>query len=445
MSVRANSTSRPGGPLFKTDKDPADGAEVPVNKLMLGGSGSFDGFVGVGNPLPVAIDGAGLDAFGRQRVSSPLTIFDSKQIFDNQPLFWDDQEESGSGTTSTHSAAAARTRIAVAATTAGKRTRQTFMRFNYQPGKSQLVVMTGLLANGGAGITAGMGLYDDNNGIFVRSVDGVMQVVRRTSTSGSAVDNAVAQSAWNVDPMDGTGPSGITLDPSTTQIFFLDIEWLGVGRVRCGWVVDGQFYVCHQFLNTNSLTEVYMSTANLPLRYQIENDGTGGTAYVDHICSTVISEGGVQDLGVLRWVSTAGTHIDANAADTLYGVIGIRLKSTAIGATVKLTTMSLLAQTNDNFEWQLVLNPTVAGSPTFSDQTNSSVQTVVCDNTNTVTGGIAVAGGFVQSSSGVTEPLENAILLGASIAGDRDTIYLCARPLTSNSDIEGGLGWREIS
>ena len=82
--------------------------------------------------------GPASDAFGRLRTSEPYTIFDSKQIFDNQPLFWDDQEESGSGTTSVHDADAARTRIGVANTTAGKRTRQTFMRFNYQPGKSQL-------------------------------------------------------------------------------------------------------------------------------------------------------------------------------------------------------------------------------------------------------------------------------------------------------------------
>lgn len=443
--VNANKTQFPGGPAFRTDIDPSDGAHVQVNKIHIGDVDEFsDGYVGVNNPMPVTMGAPTFDAFGRLRVSDPETLFDSKQIFDNQPLFWD-EATTGSGTSSTYSQAAARTRIAVSASTAGSVIRQTFMRFNYQPGKSQLIFMTGKLAGGDSGITAAMGLFDDDNGIFVGSEDGVLQVVRRTSTSGSAVDNAVAQADWNVDPMDGTGPSGYTLDPSNTQIFWIDLEWLGVGRVRCGWVIDGKIIPCHQFLNTNNLDVVYMSTPNLPLRYFIENDGTGPAAHVDHICATVISEGGNQNIGTLRYKSTAGTHIDANTANTIYGIIGIRLKTSALGSTIKLVEKSVLATTNDAFEWMIILNPTVAGTPSWSDETNSTVQTSVADNTNTVTGGTIIQGGFASVASAVTGEISNAILLGSAIDGTRDEIWLCARPLTANSDIEGGLTWREAS
>ena len=387
-----------------------------------------------------------LDAFGRNRTAEPYTLFDSKQIFDNQPLFWDDSEESGASTTSTYSADAARTRIGVALNTAGKRTRQTFMRFNYQPGKSQLVLMTGVLTSGAAsGIKSSMGMFDDQNGIFLTMDDTTAKFVRRSYVTGSAVDTEVTQTNWSEDPMDGTGPSGVTLDFTKTQILVFDLEWLGVGTVRVGFDVNGVIIVAHKFHNANTSDVVYMSTPNLPLRYQIENDGTGAATTMDHICSTVESEGGTQDLGTLRYKSTDGTHMNANTADTHYAVIGIRLKTTALDGIVKLVTESMISETNDDFEWSIRFNPTVAGTFTFADETNSIVQTGIGDTTNTVTGGTYFYGGMGKSSSEIQAPLKNAIRLGAAIDGTRDEIYLCVRPLSANADYEACLTWQELS
>jgi len=151
--------------------------------------------------LITAQDSPSIDAFGRWRVSEPQTIFDSKQLYDAQPLFWDDQQVSGTGTTSTHNPNTASTVLSVSGTTAGRRVRQTFMRFNYQPGKSQLILCTGTLSatGGGTGIVRAMGLYDDKNGIFIRDNQGTVEAVIRTYTSGTAVDNAVSQANWNLD------------------------------------------------------------------------------------------------------------------------------------------------------------------------------------------------------------------------------------------------------
>ena len=237
------------------------------------------------------LDSPQLDAFDRLRVSNPETIFDSKQIFDTQPLVWDDSEVSGSGTSSTYNQDAARTRLAVTATTAGRRVRQTFMRFNYEPGKSQLILLTGRLTSDDAGSKAGLktklGLFDDDNGLFFTQDEGTLKVVQRSNVTGTPVDTEVAQSSWNVDKFDGTGTSGITFMANDANIFFIDFEWLGVGRVRMGFVIDGIPYVCHQFLNANLRNTVYMSTPNLPLRYEIENDGTGAAEQLDHICTSV--------------------------------------------------------------------------------------------------------------------------------------------------------------
>jgi len=397
-----------------------------------------------------------VDAFQRLRVTQPFTLFDSKQIHDGQALFWDDVEESGAGTSSTHSADNARTRLAVGAATAGLRTRQTFMRFNYQPGKSYLVMLTGRLTSGAAdGIVSRLGYFDDDNGLFFEMSGTTFGCVRRSNTSGTPVDDRVAANDMNGDKFQGeAGQQSINtldLDFTKTQIFWLDFEWLGVGQVRMGVVIDGQLVLLHCFQNANVLDQVYMSTPNLPVRYQIENDGAGPATSIDHMCASIMSEGTIVRLGALFYDSTEGSHIDCNVADTIYAIMGIRLKTTHLGTTVILKNQSLVNNAVVDFEWMLILNPTLANAITFADVAGASVQTGPGNTGNpsnsTVTGGTRLAGGFVKSSQAsgdISEDIEHAIRLGASIAGVRDEIYLCCRPLSVNADIDGGLTWREV-
>ena len=149
--------------------------------------------------------------------------------------------------------------------------RQTFEYYRYQPGRSQQVLMTGVMGAKKTNVRQRIGLFDANNGLFFEQDGTNLKVVRRTKTSGVVVDNAVFQSAWNIDHLDGAGKSGILLDMSKAQIFVIDFEWLGVGRVRFGFNINGITYYCHQIFNANNLTTVYMQTANLPLRYELQN------------------------------------------------------------------------------------------------------------------------------------------------------------------------------
>ena len=409
-----------------------------------------------------AADSATVDAFGRLRVSAPLTIFDSKQCFDdpdlansaeNFPLFFDNQEISGGGTTTTFDVNAAKTTLAVGASTAGRRIRQTKMRFNYLPGKSQLVLNTFVLSSTNAsGITRRVGLYDDKNGIFFDDNGTNYGFCVRSYVTGSAVDTRVAKSAWTYDKMDGSGPSGVSLDFTKTQILVIDFEWLGVGRVRVGWNVDGNTYVAHEFLNTNNLANVYMSTPNLPLRTEIINSGAGAASSISAICSSVISEGGIDDIGMVRSAGTNGTHVDANVENTIYAVLGIRLKSAYIGTTIKLIDFSLLeSEGTKELEWLLLLNPTVAGTFTYADESRSAIQVARGATANTVTGGFCLGSGLFSSgannvSGSTSKDLNNAILLGSTIAGVVDEIVLCVRPIAgaTNADVEGTITWREI-
>lgn len=404
--------------------------------------------------LPSAVSPL-VGGYGRWRTSEPVTIFDSKLLHDSQPLLWDDAEVSGSGTGSAHSTAGAATTMSVSNATAGKRVRQTYRRFNYQPGKSQVVYLTFNEFSTDTGIRKEVGFFDDDNGLFFRSDEGTLKVVRKTSVSGSAVDNEVDQKDWNIDPLDGKGPSKVTLDLTTMQIGVIDFEWLGAGRVRMGFMVGGIVRYCHEFSNANVLKNVYTSTPNQPVRYSIENLGAGSADNFIHICSTVISEGGQDTTGIVRYASTAGTHVDCATENTIYAIIGIRLKSTHLDQSIRLLNASLAFQTaSHHVEWILKFNPTVAGTFTYSNVDQSGAQVATGATANTVTGGVDMEGGFADSLGffsrrigSVETSLNSSMMLGSLIDGTPSEIVLCARPVGSstNVDIEGSLTWRELS
>ena len=417
-----------------------------------GGSLTIDTTAGVPLETTLQPDAASplFDAFGRLRVSEPYSLLASKQTLDNLPLVFDDAEVSGASTTSTHSTARASSMLLVAATTAGKRVRQSRRRMNYQPGKSQFIKITGVLdySGGGTGITRGMGYYDDDNGIFLQDDAGTINLVRRSSVTGSPVDEDVAQASWNIDPFDGTGPSGVTLDFTKSQIFVIDMEWLGVGSVRTGFVIDGRVWPAHQFRHANSLAGVYMSTPNLPVRWEIENDGTGAASEIETICAEVESEGGVQPLGLPRFKDVGSTHIDANTAGTIYALIGIRLKAAALQASVIPMAVSLMetASTSVDGVWCMFFNPTVAGTFTYSDEPNSAVQTAIGATANTITGGTPLQGDLMPGGKNTVISVataRNLVSLGAAIDGTPDEIVLGYTPYSNNADVYAALNWFE--
>jgi len=223
-----------------------------------------------------------------------------------------------------------------------------------------------------------------------------------------------------------------------------------VGRVRVGFVIDGIVRYCHYFNHANDDTfdSVYMSTPNLPLRYDVQSDGTNA-AQVDHICSTVMSEGGVEETGILRSVDTGSTHIDASTENTTYAVLGIRLKSTYKDVTLIPQAISMMAETSTAFRWSLQLNPTVDDTFTYNAVSNSAVELAVGVTANDVTAeGLVVASGYVsdadKAGSAVESELKTSLRMGSLIDGTRDELVLCVTPLSADADIQASLIFREM-
>ena len=214
--------------------------------------------------------------------------------------------------------------------------------------------------------------------------------------------------------------------------------------MRIGFVIAGRTIYVHEFLHSNVTQGAYMSTPNLPLRYEIENDGTGVASELEHICSSVISEGGSERLGILRHKDSGS--ISGLAAGTTYAILGIRLQSGKLDGAVELENLSILsATTNDKAHWELHWKPTVAGTFAYTDETNSVVQTASGDSTNTITDGTKTDGGYFSTALHASPTLDNALRLGAAINGTVDEMVITCTPITNNITVEASLTWRELS
>lgn len=397
-------------------------------------------------------DTGSIDAFARTRVSEPFTLFDSQNEYNANPLFWE-TSITGAGTAA-HIYNEAAIRMTVGTATGDRVTRQSKRYIRYQPGKSQMILMTGVIGEAKENVAQRIGYFDDNNGIFVQQAGEGLSIVRRTSTSGSAVNNAIAQADWNIDTLDGNGKSGVAVDPTKTQIVIIDLEWLGVGRVRVGFVVDGVPIYCHQFLNANNLTTVYMRTANLPLRYEIENTGdTASASTMTQICSSVSSEGGVQERNVTFSASNDTTL--RTVSTTPLPVLSIRC-GTAFPAGGTIENRETVVPLNYDIysedapiHYKLVYNGTVGGASwVAANATHSGVEYDVSGTA--ITGGIVIDAGYIgstnQAKSSELKQVDTDLFLTLNIAGTvGDTLsVVCVRTATTNSDTGVSITWKEL-
>jgi len=337
------------------------------------------------------------DAFGRQRVSSPLTLFDSSHRYRDNGLW---ATATASGGTAVFSANEGLVNLNVNTTNGSEVIRETYKVFPYQPGKSLLVLNTFVMAPAQTNLRQRVGYFGDDNGIYIQLDNNTVSFVERSLVTGLVTETVVPQSSWNADKLDGTGPSRVTLDITKAQILFMDIEWLGEGTVRVGFIIDGVFIICHRFNHANLITSTYITTASLPLRYEITNTGvTASASTLKQVCSTVISEGGYELRGAQQAVGTPITTPTTFAvAGTYYPIIGLKLTATALDAIVIATAISILGLGNGkNYAWRVVQGGTITGGAWVPAGVDSAVEYNITGTS--VTGGRVLALGYINSSN----------------------------------------------
>lgn len=345
-----------------------------------------------------------IDAFGRLRVSNPFTLFDSSHRYSDNGLW---STGAAPGGTATFNSSQGLVDLGVTAASGSEVIRETVKVFSYQPGKSLFVLSTFVMNTAKTGLRQRVGYFGADNGYYLEQNNSTVSFVERSSVTGTLVNTPIAQASWNVDPMDGSGPSGITLDLTKSQILFMDLEWLGVGTVRIGFVINGNFYVCHKFHHANILPYTYITTASLPLRYEITNtSATSGVSTLKQICSTVLSEGGYELSGLQQAV---GNPINSprtlGTAGTFYPVISLRLKTTRLDGIVIPSALSAMPISTGNFNWRLIAAGTTTGGSWVSAGTNSCVEYNISAGT-TFTGGRILASGFFNASNQGTSQID---------------------------------------
>jgi hypothetical protein len=338
--------------------------------------------------------------------------------------------------------------MAVTAASGDKVVRQTFRVFPYQPGKSLEVLATFVMNAGKANLRQRVGYFNADNGVFFQYNGTTKSFVIRTNTSGTPSDaRTVNQADWNGDKLDGTGVSGITLDVTKSQILYMDFEWLGVGSVRCGFVIDGKVIICHTFNNANSLDKVYMTTAILPVRYEIENtDTTASASSLYQICSTVISEGGYEQKSALQWArrTTALTGVTT----TFVPMVSIQLKSGSLGAVVIPSVFRAIPIGSVlDYEVALVKNPTLTNASFTSNTTNVNLDVTATAMTGGTIVDLTYVSGSNQGSGTATGDLEYNfdLQLGVSLAGVSDIYTLAVRTISGTDDIIGSLSYYDLT
>jgi len=398
-----------------------------------------------GNPT------AATDAFGRQRVSNPLTLFDSSHRYRDNGL-WNSNTASGGAVT--FQANEGLVDLSVTTTSGSLVYRETTKVFSYQPGKSLLVLNTFVMAPTKTNLRQRVGYFGADNGMYIELDNSTLSFVKRSSTSGSLVETRVAQANWNLDKMDGAGPSGLTLDITKAQILWMDIEWLGLGSVRMGFVINGLFIPCHTFHHANLISSTYITTASLPLRYEIQNTSTtASNRTLKQVCSTVISEGGYELRGLQQAINIPITAArSTSVAGTYYPISSIRLKASPnrLDAIIILTALSILGTGNGvNYNWRVVASGTTTGGTWVSAGADSSVEYNITGTS--FSGGRILASGYSNSSNQSRTTIDILKEALFTFQLERNTFTSTPFELTLAVASDGGgsifasMDWEEIS
>lgn len=358
----------------------------------------YGNIIGPANP-----SGTAVDAFGRARSSQPVTLFDSaNRYFDNGTTSF----ANNAGGNTSFAANTSTLDMSVNTTSGSYVYRETNRVFAYQPGKSLQILQTFVMNPAKAGLRQRVGYFGTDNGFFLeRDGASTVQFVKRSKVTGSIVDTPVTQANWNLDKMNGTGPSALTLNLDNPQIMFIDIEWLGVGSVRMGFIIDGKMIPCHTFHHANlnsSPKGAYMQTACLPIRYEIENTALTASASTFKItCATVISEGGYELRGRSRTVGTPITTAYSLAtAGTYYPIASLRANTTNYAdAIAALRDISISPVSTGFYHWKIVSGGTVTGGTWAATDSSSVIQYNVNATSFTATGSVDLASGFLASTN----------------------------------------------
>ena len=405
-----------------------------------------------GRPTLRTVDSqAGYTSKNRMKISPYQTDFFNTFQYGKETDVWD--ESTANGGSATWNSNTNWVDMAVGSTLGSKVIRQTRNVMRYLPGRSSQLTYAVRLEAPVTGIRRRLGLFDEQNGFYfedagVLGADGLPEynVVVRTSTSGSLVENRVPRSQWNGDRLDGLGPSGITADATKAQMITFDYEWYGAGQIVVGFVINGYTYIVHTFNHGNVTTVPWSSTPFLPIRLELENlTGVSGTHYLYQGSNSLISEGEATKLGIAQNITGPVTGRTMVSANIFYPILSIRLKSDALKGIVLPTFFQAATVDNTSVFYKLVRNATLTGA-NFVNMPDANAFTQYDVSATSYTGGIDIDSGFVIGGGGTGIRLDQNTVyqMGRGSLGTvSDTLTLAIASPNANKSALAAMTWIE--
>ena len=345
----------------------------------------------------------------------------------------------------------------------------TLMRFTFnfnQPNAVNLRQRVGMFTDQGTfPSTAGDGLYFEND-------SGTFAFVRRYMTqSTTGLEERILRPNWNLDKLDGTGPSGVTLDFTKAQHFVMEFQFLGVGTIRFGFETGSKGVIwCHEIHSVNNLAETWARTGSLPVRAECYNYGVSTTTNTLTLINVaVLQEGDVhQNRGWRYFGATSGSaaRVTGLTADTWYPIMGVRAVGTndltkrariiPVSLTVTLATVAT-GPTALKIGLMLLGTPNTGATYAVTPAGGSAaVVDIAATATTAITGSIvfnAVIPNVVGSYTfNLDQQTDNANVIGTAINGTQaitgpGNLTVVAGPVqtaTVGPSIVAALNWKEI-
>jgi len=391
------------------------------------------------------------DLFGRLKISEPLTLFDSTHRYSQNGDF--DDIVVGSASTVGIITYQSTATLGIGTSVGDKIYRESKRVFSYQPGKSIQVFQTFVFNLPKQNLRQRAGYASTENGIFLEQNNFDISIVKRTTApAGIITEVRVYQNEWNQDKLDGTGPSGYTLDLTKSQILFSEYEWLGAGSIRVGFAIDGKFIIAHQFNHANLIDGVYMTTASLPVRYEIENTGvTTSTSTMKQICVSVQSNGGYERIVSPTVVKRDTFKVGIGTTTTYTPLISIKIKSGREDAVIIPSQFNAIATSQQESAWEVVLikNGTLSGA-SYTSSYSANIEYDV--SASSMTGGEVIKLEYLTSANKAFVSLNQEetynfdLQLGRTQSKVSDILTLGIRKLTgADGNATGSLSFYDLT
>jgi hypothetical protein len=398
-------------------------------------------------------DSANLDAFSRLRVSNPLILFNSQFTYDLAPILFEQFIGPATGTAINHDTTNRCATFSFTATPAGGDCfMQSYEYLPYQPGRSQLIFITFNMISAVANVVKYAGYSDGTNGIEFQLNGTTKQFVVHSGTSLGS--ETVTQSSWNLDKLDGTGPSGITLDITKTQILIIDIQALYVGRVRIGFDIGGQVVYAHEFRHANLAAYPYIQSANLPIKCGMTCSALTTTT-MEFICSAVISEGGSEDINVFGYTFQSNASVTASITGVQLLTLRPKLTFNGIANRMRVAYIDVeifnTGSTNQHVRWDLCIGQAITGG-TWAD-VNTTYSGVEVNTGATLSGSpaIIIDSGWASVGANTSTVINTAVIsrypMTLDAAGNNRTLGSLTLKITALAGtpiVYGAVKFREI-